>query len=199
MYHALASDHIPGACGHAIVLGKYLSDKLLYSDQLRIQQQVAERINEVVIEAAIEDQNVDIATLFNDLGFLLTNLGDAEAAIEQFAKALQIYQRIVGEQHEFVAASYNNRGAARRNLGDAAQAIEYYKKALEILLSVYGEKHPNFAISYCNLGLAWKELGDATQAIEYLEKALNIFTAVYGKDHPTTKKVLDNLSSLQST
>ena len=52
--HALESNNIRGACRHAIVLGKYLGDLLLYKDKRDLLQKIYERITDEIIREAVE-------------------------------------------------------------------------------------------------------------------------------------------------
>ena len=193
VYHALASDNVRIACRHSVTLGQHLERLLLYKDKQQVQQTVADRITEHVIEEAISQKDENISGLLNNLGFTYSDLGDAKKAIEYFEKALDIFTKVYGEVHPYVAITNNNLGEAYRALGDAKKAVEYSEKALEIDLKVFGDQHPNVAIRYNNLGSAYSDLGDAKKAIEYFEKALDIFTKVYGEVHPYVAITNNNL------
>jgi len=78
----------------------------------------------------------------NNLGVLLSDLGEAAKAIEHYTRALEIDRTVQGEQHPDVARDYHNLGEAWRQLGEPAKAIEHYTRALEICVRVYGDSHP---------------------------------------------------------
>jgi GTPase SAR1 family protein len=99
VYHALESSNIRGACKHAIVLGKYLSDLLLYKDTRDLLQNIYERITDEIIREAVKEKDGTIATLINNLGYVMSDLGDAKKAIEYITKALEIFKAIYGVDH----------------------------------------------------------------------------------------------------
>jgi tetratricopeptide (TPR) repeat protein len=197
LYHALASDNIRIACRHSITLGQYLESLLLYKDKQQVQQTVADRITDHVIEEAISQKDENISVLLNNLGITYRDLGEANKAIEYYEKSLEIDLKVFGDQHPKVAIRYNNLGSAYNDLGNANKAIEYLEKSLEIDLKVFGDQHPNVAIRYNNFGLAYRALGEANKAIEYYEKSLEVISTFYGKDHPSTKTVNKNLNSIK--
>jgi len=103
---------------------------------------------------------------------------------ELHEKALQIIQKVYGEQHLEIATYLNNLGLAWADLGDDRKAIQYHEQALAIWKKTYGEQHPNVARSLDQLGASWKVLGDARKAIQYHEQALAIKKKTYGEQHP---------------
>ncbi len=176
VHHALASSNIRGACKHAIYLGDYLKNLLLYRESVQLQQQVADRIDESVKQEAIAEKDENVSVLLNNLGLTWSDLGDAKKAIGFYEQALQIVRAVFGDQHPNVARSYNNLGLAWSALGDAKKAIGFYEQALQIVRAVFGDQHPNVARSYNNLGAAWRDLGDAKKAIGFYEQALQIIS-----------------------
>jgi tetratricopeptide (TPR) repeat protein len=198
VYHALSSDNIRIACRHSITLGQYLENLLLYKDKQQVQQTVADRITEHVIEEAISQKDENISVLLNNLGNTYAALGDANKAIEYLEKALEIDLKVFGDRHPNVAIRYNNLGSAYRALGEANKAIEYYEKSLEIDLKVFGDRHPNVARDYNNLGSAYSDLGNANKAIVYYEKSLEIDLKVFGDRHPNMAIDYNNLGSAYS-
>ena len=130
--------------------------------------------------------------LFNIQGTVLKGLGQLDAAIEAYNKALAIkpdhpevynnmgvtfqeqgkleeaieaYKKALAIKPDY-AEAYNNMGIALKNQGKLEEAIEAYNKALEI--------KPDYAEAYYNMGNALKEQGKLEEAIEAYKKALAI-------------------------
>ena len=80
----------------------------------------------------------DNAEAYNNIGNVLKDQGDLEAAIDSYKQVLNIKPDY--------AEAYNNMGVALNNNGDPEAAIESYKKAL---------KYPDYA--YNNMGVAVNE------------------------------------------
>jgi len=151
VYHAMDAGDIRGACKHAIPLAKYLHDILLYRDRMLLLQNVADKLNDRIIQEVVKEKDENVPTLLNNLGFAWKTLGEAKKAIEFYDKALEIDLNALGEKHPDVAIDYNNLGGAWHALGDAKKAIEFYEKALEIFTAVYGSDHPNTQMTQANL------------------------------------------------
>ena len=193
VYHALESNNIRGACKHAIVLGGYLHYLLLYKGMRDLLQEINGRITKEIIKEAVKEKDGNIATLINNLGLVVRNLGDTMKAIEYYNKALEIDLAVFGDKHPNVAIRYSNLGVAWNNMANAKKAVAYYSKALEIDLAIFGDKHPNVATIYNNLGAAWLNLGDAKKAIEYYSKALEIDLYIFGDKNANVATIYNNI------
>ena len=98
------------------------------------------------------------ATLFNLYGAILCGLGQLDASVEAYKKAIAI-------QPDY-AEAYNNMGIVLKELNMLKESIESYKKALAI--------QPNFADASYNIGIVFEEQGKLEEAIEAYNKALAI-------------------------
>ena len=74
--------------------------------------------------------------------------GDYTSATESHKRALNIRQKVLGQDHENIADGYFNLGVAQYMLKDYASATESHKRALNIRQKVLGEDHENTADSY---------------------------------------------------
>ncbi|MCP4349761.1 MAG: tetratricopeptide repeat protein [Desulfobacterales bacterium] len=195
VYHGLEAGNVRGACGHAVDLGNYMSELLLYRERAQLQQGVADRITDEVVAEATEEKDENVAALLNELGYVYWQLGDYRKAREYYEKALAIDINVFGDNHPNIAIDYNNLGAAYHDLGEARKATEYYEKALAIDINVFGENHPKVAIRYNNLGEACRITGKVHKATEYYEKALAIDINVFGENHPDVAIDYNNLGA----
>ncbi|MBF0465062.1 MAG: tetratricopeptide repeat protein [Nitrospirae bacterium] len=195
LYHATKTDNIFAACKYAVLLGKYMIDLLLFRERLSMQKEIADKIDEAVIERAIEAKEDYVTALLNNYGLILDDLGEYEKATGYYEKALRILLKVYGENNPYVAAGYSNLGVTWKKLGKYKNAIEYYEKSLNIFLNVYGENNLYVAGSYNNLGAAWSGLKEFKKALEYFEKALSIDLKVYGENHPTVARDYNNLGA----
>jgi len=146
--------------------------------------------------AAGGEKSPSLAATYNNLGVAYDDNGDYDEAIEQYEKALDIYEiHPAYKAHPETATTYNNLGIAYRKKGEYDKAIELYKKALGIYENHPAYKaHPETAKTYNNLGAAYGAKGDYDEAIEQFEKALGIYEnhPAY-KAHPETAKTYNNL------
>ncbi|HWO26313.1 MAG TPA: protein kinase [Kofleriaceae bacterium] len=110
------------------------------------------------------------ATILNQRGTTLWNMGRLEAAIESYAEALVIYRAIGMARHE--ARALNNMGIVFAALGEYEEALAHYKSALK-LDQALGERS-GLALKLGNIGQCYADLGDTARAESYLAKALSV-------------------------
>ena len=98
------------------------------------------------------------SVLFNIQGAIFTGLGQLDASVVAYKKAIAIKPDY--------AEAYYNMGNALKDQGKLEEAIEAYNKALAI--------KPDNAEAYNNMGIALQEQGKLEEAIEAYNKALAI-------------------------
>ncbi|MBF0533564.1 MAG: AAA family ATPase [Nitrospirae bacterium] len=121
LYHATKTDNIFGACKHAVSLGNHMKDLLIYRETASMQKEIAEKIDDAVIEKAIESKDSNVAVLLNDYGFILDDLGEYEKAKEYYEKALNIYSMFFDESHPSVKNTRDNLALTLEALENAKQ------------------------------------------------------------------------------
>jgi len=110
------------------------------------------------------------ATILNQRGTTLWNIGRLEASIESYAEALVIYRAIGMARHE--ARALNNMGIVFAALGEYEEALAHYKSALKIDQAL-GDRS-GIALKLGNIGQCYSDLGDVDRAENYLSKALKV-------------------------
>jgi len=98
------------------------------------------------------------ALLYNIQGAIFKGLGQLDASVEAYKKAIDIKPDY--------AEAYNNMGVSLREQGTLEEALEAHKKALDI--------NPDYAEAYNNMGNALKEQGRLEEAISAYKKAIDI-------------------------
>ncbi|MFZ9615016.1 MAG: tetratricopeptide repeat protein, partial [Candidatus Methylopumilus sp.] len=93
-----------------------------------------------------------------NLGSVLFQLGDSQAAIQHYQKAIQIKPNLV--------VAYFNLGIAYQNESEFDKALSAYQKAIEL--------EPGFYEAYGNKGAVYLLQGDFDAAILSFQKSLNI-------------------------
>jgi len=144
-----------------------------------------------------ERSESDLAgSLYNELGYHLQMVADFTGAEENFTRAIEILEKVHGEDHPDVASAVNNLGDVLRALGDLEGAREHFTRAIEIGEKVHGKDHPQVAIYVNNLGSVLRALGDLEGARENYTRALEIDERAYGKDHPDVAIAVNNLGGV---
>jgi len=168
--------------------GLYLKGRAQFAEEKKICERAL--AND---EAVYGPDHPTVAIDVNNLGNVLRDLGDLEAAKEMYVRALAIDEAAYGPDHPDVAIDVNNLGGVLQALGDLEGAKKMYEWALVIDEAAYGPNHPTVAIRVNNLGLVLKTLGNPEAAKKMYERALSIDEAAYGPDHPTVAMDVNNL------
>lgn len=160
-------------------------------------------------------QDTAAASLCNQLGYYLHELGDYSAARKYLEEALTIRRRLLGEQHLATATSLNNLGLLLQDMGNYAAAREHLEQALTILRELnmplgsattdensqfsgqaLGGQHLQIAGCLNNLAVLLRAIGDLPGARRCLEEALAIQQQILGQQHLDTAQSLNNLGRL---
>ncbi len=107
------------------------------------------------------------ATILNNRGSTLWNIGRLEQAIESYAEALVIYRGLTMPRHE--ARALNNMGIVFAALGEYEEALAHYKSAIKIDQGL-GDRSA-LALKLGNVGQCYSDLGDLDRAERYLGQA----------------------------
>jgi tetratricopeptide (TPR) repeat protein len=147
---------------------------------------------QVFVDSKCEDRGLE-AHLHNDLGFVFSSLGEKGKALECVERALEIRQKVYGEEHPDTARSLNNVGVSYSDLGEHRKALAYAERALGICQKIFREGHSETARSLNTVGSSYGGLGDYRKALKYKERALEIRQTLYGEEHPETASSLNNV------
>lgn len=138
----------------------------------------------------------ETSTSYNNVGKLLSSMGQYQASCEYYERALAIAESSYGPDHPITALQYANLGSLLGfYLGKHEKARKYLEKALSIRSRVYGDEHPTTAHSHALLAMQCKAELNETAARTHYEAALKILRKTYGDVHPDTATVLNNLST----
>ncbi len=140
------------------------------------------------------DGDPRVSSILNDLGVLVRQQGDPEAAIPLFDEALATRRRLHGNEHPDVAETLVELGRAYVDQGQRDEAEPLLRQSLDIRRQVLGNGHGETATSLSELGLLLWSNGDAADAEPLLAEALAISRKVYGNDHPNVATALNNLA-----
>ena len=124
--------------------------------------------------------------------------GEAAENLPRQQKALAIYERVRGSDHQDTALIHNNVGTALYQLGELAKATEHYRKALAIQERLFGPNHPTVAFTLNNLANPIADQGRHAEAIALWERARSIYLAADPRD-PILILVLTNMGQTYLT
>jgi tetratricopeptide (TPR) repeat protein len=156
------------------------------------------------LEAKLEDvedyRRMHIYGAFlNNLSGVYYSQGNYEEALKYYGKALQIYKKVLEEEHPDIAAIYNNLAVVYYCQGNYEEALKNYGKALEIKEKVLGEEHLDTAATYNNLAGVYGAQRKYDEALRYYTKALEIRKKYLGEEYPDTASIYNNLAGVYSS
>jgi len=148
----------------------------------------------LIVQWSIE--STEAARLLNHIGMFLESQGEYKEAHALIERALEMYKKVLGEEHLDTATSVNNLAGLYASQGRYAEAEPLYEQALEIRRKVLGEEHPDTATSVNNLAGLYASQGRYAEAEPLYEQALEIRRKVLGEEHPDTVGSVNNLAGL---
>ncbi len=133
------------------------------------------------------------------LGGAYYTVGDYGKAELHLRQALDIRQKVLGEEHPDYATSLNELGMLYYKMTDYGKAEPLVRQALDICQKVLGEEHPDYARNLSHLALVYQAMGDYGKAKSLYRQALEIQRKVLGEEHPDYATSLHNLAFLYYT
>ena len=149
-----------------------------------------------LLEAVPENDLLELAKIYNELGLVSDEIGDYTSALSFYQKAFEIRRKNLPPNHRSLSVSYNNMGEVQRQMGDYYSAFETQKKALNIKERSLRPNDPSFAVTYNNIALAKESLGDFNTALEFYEKALHVRKRILPADHLELATIYNNIGEL---
>ncbi len=132
----------------------------------------------------------DYAKAHNNLGVTLQELGQLDAAVKSYEKAIVIESHSSSQDNQTGHAEpFNNLGIVLKELGQLDTSINSYEKVLAI--------KPDFAEAHFNLGVTLQALGQFDVAVKSFEKAIAI-KPDYAEAHNNLGITLTQLGQLNS-
>ena len=165
------------------------------------QHEMAMALGEEVVADRIQmfgPSHPQTAAALNNLGMNQKQLGNADAALDQFKKALTAFESTHGSRHRLTATTLMNMGSACGDLGQHDAAEEYLEQALSILQDRLGSSHTTTALCLNNLAVHHMRRGSQShyvRAVQCLETCLSVQLKVFGEHHPDVVRSHHNLGS----
>ncbi|MBN2379540.1 CHAT domain-containing protein [candidate division WOR-3 bacterium] len=135
------------------------------------------------------DENPNKASVYNNLGMTYKTFDEPEKAQESFAKALEIYENILGilppSRTDISILLYTFMGHVYFELDEYQAAVANYLKALALQTTALGINHPKVAALHRNMGNVYSCQGNHRESFESYKKALGIWLNSLGPDNPS--------------
>lgn len=147
-------------------------------------------------ERLFEPGHPRIATSRSNLGEVLRNLGELEAARDLLRMALESDEKSFEPGHPIIAIRRSILALVLQDLGELEAARDLLRKALESDVRSFEPGHPKIAIRQSNLAWVLRKLGELEAARDLAGQAYRSFLAKFGPGHPFTKTAKTNWESL---
>ena len=138
--------------------------------------------------------NVDTADCYQDIG-------DVHFALENFDKALEMYQmakiieeKVNGVNHTRTALAFHSVGKVLNATRRPDEALVYLQQALAIREEIHGRSHVEIAASYRSIASAFTEKDEHDDALVYYKSALRIYEKIYGSNHAETAACCNDIA-----
>ncbi len=150
-----------------------------------------------------------VAMTYNNLGNVLSDIGERQEAEHAFGKALHIYRTLAKEEapafRPEVAMVLNNLGNVLRAVGKQQNAKSACHEALGLYETLADEEPGKFrddvAMAHNNLGSVLSDMGERQEAMDECQKALDLYRTLAdgGSEEfvPDVAGALSNVSVLQ--
>lgn len=148
---------------------------------------------EFIYLQTIGERSIQIANIWNQIGFIEYYKRVFNKAASSWEKALELYLMLLGAENREVASLYNNLGAAYIEKNNYGKAFECFQKALNIDIKIIGEEHVDIAGYYNNIGYSLNLRDGYDEAIDYLQRAITIYSKILEEEDLEMADSYDNL------
>ncbi|UCG33396.1 MAG: serine/threonine protein kinase, partial [Phycisphaerales bacterium] len=159
-------------------------------------RQVLDEAAGQIDRGSLQDQPEVEAAVRATLGNTYSALGLYPSGERQMRGALEIHQRLFGNEHRAVAADMNDLGVVLWRSGDYAEAEPLFRESLALRRKLLGEEHPSVALSMHNLGGLLRDQGDHAAAESLAREALAMRRRLLGDEHQDVAHSLHSLAVL---
>lgn len=128
--------------------------------------------------------DLDLASLYLKIGLLERAQGDAAAARDAYAEALQRQQSVLGPDHPKLATAHNNLGSLAAEDERFDEARRHFKLSLRIRRAALGPSHPDTAGSMLNLANLWAMEHQREKAAAAYEKVEDVLRRRAVREYP---------------
>jgi tetratricopeptide (TPR) repeat protein len=135
---------------------------------------------------SVDEDSVQAARICAARSMVHYTLGEFETALEWSQKALNIYIKVHGPEHQEVATGYDNVASNLEELGRLHEAFVANDKAIEIDTKILGPDHPSTLHGRSLKAGILQAQGKLKEALVVNDELLQSRRRVLGEDHPDT-------------
>ena len=148
------------------------------------------------LKIAYGDEHPDVASGYNNLAILYSQMGDYNKAELLYQQCLKIKIKAFGPEHQKMATTLINLGDLYRKISDYHSAEALLTESLMILKNSLGLKHLKTAAVMTKLGDLYYTMSEFKSSETSYKRALEICKSILGSDNPNLSPILNNMSLL---
>jgi len=186
----------------ALSVSQDLNNQITAHNQLAVayknlgsEQQATNYITRALSEAEKSGDTTLLAATYNNYGLVMTNI-DNDIALDNYLKALELYQSLYHTEHISIIQSLINIGIIYRNIEFYGDAINNFQQAKDIAEKLFTSAHPTKGFIQYNLGQTNFELNNTEAAVEFFKNSLAEYKKVYGEKHPDIARAYNRLGNV---
>ena len=190
------------AAAPALQYARQANDALAEAEALRLRAEIARLSGQNAEAIKMCDQALALcgddrdglhqrATILNNRGTTLWNMGRLSEAIDAYAESLVVYRMLKLPRLE--ARALNNMGVVFAALGEPEEALAHYKSSLKLDQEM-GDRAA-IALKLGNIGQCYADLGELDRGGRYLGKALKICQEI--EDRSSMTDVVISLGQIE--
>jgi tetratricopeptide (TPR) repeat protein len=126
---------------------------------------------------------------------VLMKAGKYSNMVAYAKEALEMYIRLLGNEHPNTLVAMNNLSLCYRDVGRLQEAVTLSEEVYELRKRILGDEHPHTLSSMNNLSACYSDVGRNREALVLTEKVMELSKQILGGEHPNTLMIMSNLSN----
>jgi hypothetical protein len=142
---------------------------------------------EIAVESceAIQDEDsLEKIELQYNLSTIYSKVGRNNEALAISEKVLELYKRILGDEHPETIMAMNSLSIRYSDAGRNNEALAISEKVSELYKRILGDEHSNTIMAMDNLSNRYSAAGRNNEALAISEKVLELSKRILGEEHP---------------
>lgn len=128
-------------------------------------------------------EHPELATRYWSVGRHLLRRGELDKAEEYFNTAIDMYERLVGENHPDAVASMLGIAEVMQHRGNLDAAEDMYRRSISIMRTRRGDRYPQIGSALARLTDVLVLRGEIREAEQCLRDGLSVQLDAYGPSH----------------
>ena len=138
------------------------------------------------MESTYGPEHSRVAEYLIGTGVVYWRLGDKQAALQAYGRAISIRESVAGHSAGTTAPLLNNVALIHWESGELDAAEHHLRRALELYRLTYGEDHPQVLISKTNLARVMLHQNRANESLALLRPTWEHARSSFGDQHTTS-------------